>query len=82
MCEEVAHRRARRSGRLVEVADPFLRSDEDGEGRDGLGHRGEQDSVAGIPAGRNHRIGARHARRREGHVPVVDLEKCLHARRY
>ncbi len=58
--EQVAHRRARRSCRLVEIDHSLLRSDERRECADRLRDRREADGVTRVAAGRERRRRARH----------------------
>ncbi len=82
MREEMPHGGAGRAGGLVQVDGALLGCHEQRESRDGLGDRGQQHGTIRVAAGCDRRLGRGHADGGERGVPVVDLEKCLHAGRY
>ncbi len=71
--EQVANRRARRAGRLVEVDDPFLRGDERRERGNRLRHRGEPNGARRVATRRSDPVRVDDSRGREVDGPAVDL---------
>ena len=82
MREQVANRRAGRSGGLVEIDDSFLRGDERCERGDRLRDRGEPNRARRVAVCRNLPVRIDDTGGRELDRPAVDLAECLHARRY
>ena len=82
MRQEVADGRARRPRRLVQIDDAFLGGNENRERRDGLGDGCQSHRMRCISARRHFAAWIDDAGGGEWDRPVVDLAKCLHARRY
>ena len=80
--EKMANRRARRPRRFVQIDDALLGRDEDREGRHRLRDGRQSHRMRRVAARRHLATWIDDARGSELDGPVVDLAKCLHARRY
>ena len=80
--EEMANRRAGRPGRLVEIDDALLGCDERRERGDRLRHGCQSDRARRVAVRRHLAAWIDDTGGGELDGPVVDLAKCLHARRY
>ena len=80
--KQVAQGRAGRAGRLVEVDDALLGSDQRRERRDRLGDRGPAEDVLARPLGSNLLAVAQDADGYRLGRPALDLPKSVHGARY